>query len=532
MNQVTDTADLGNRGLRMIGSSRQYILKNASISATLAGLGAISGLVVDALILNAFGVGSQTDAFFSALTVPLLISTILAIQGPKVLIPVFSEYFRHNDYTTAWDLLRNLLTTAFCALVGMCLLGVTLSAIIVPLQIPGLDPKTIAAAVGLNRIIFWLILCQGLASILGAVLNAQHRYVVAASGKLMANTVSIIVIIFAHNDWGIEAVAAAMLLGSFVQALILALALSTSNFRYYWVLKPSDPKLREILRSFRNPLAGHVLGESGMILHNVLSSFLGSGSLTAIRYASRIIEAIAGVLLGSVVQVTFALMAKHAVENDLRAQRQTLLEAFRILTVVGVPLCIWLILAAEPLVVLLFERGEFSRTDAGLVALLIQMLVPYILLGRVGSVIQALFYANMDMRTPLISTIIYTFANTAFAILLVVLLGIRGLPIAVSLANLSAVIYMIVMLQRRFGPVGWSEMRGFPLRLTATCAMGVVGFAVGAKLIMLTTASYSVTKVLDVMMPTAFGMCLFIVGAFLFRLIDSGLLLSMWRRAS
>ena len=178
---------------------------------------------------------------------------------------------------------------------------------------------------------------------------------------------TIIVVIFGHDHWGIQAVVAGMLFGGFVQVVVLASALSTYNFRYRWVLKPSDPKLREILRSFRNPLAGHVLGESGMILQNVLGSFLGSGSLTAMRYASRITEAIAGILLGSVVQVTFPLMAKHAAANDLRAQRKTLLESFRILTVVGVPVCIWLILAAEPLVVLLFERGEFSRADAGLV---------------------------------------------------------------------------------------------------------------------------------------------------------------------
>src|SRR5215470_12444359 len=104
------------------------IFKDASVMATLAGLGTVSGLILDALILSAFAVGPQTDALFTALAVPLIVTNILSIQGPKVLIPVFSEYFRRNDYAAAWDLLRNLLTTVICALAGICLLGMALSA--------------------------------------------------------------------------------------------------------------------------------------------------------------------------------------------------------------------------------------------------------------------------------------------------------------------------------------------------------------------------------------------------------------------
>ena len=516
----------------LLVTGSNYIVKNASITATLVGLGIVSGLILDALILSAFGVGSQTDAFFTALTVPLLISSVFAIQGPKVLIPVFSEYFRHDDNAAAWDLLRNLLTTALCALVGICLLGVTLSAVIVPPQIPGLESKTIAAAVWLSRIIFALVICQGLAAILQSVLYAQHRYLVSSSGKLVSNILTIIVVILCRGRFGIQAVAAGMLFGNFVQVMVLALALSRHNFRYHWVLKPSDPKLREIFRSFRYPLAGHVLGESAMILQNILGSFLGSGNLTVMRYASRIVQAIAGILLGSVVRVTLPLMAKHAAANDLRAQRRTFLESIRLLTIVGLPVCVWLILAAEPLVVLLFERGEFSRADAVLTGLLIQFMAADILLGRLVSITQTLFYANMDMRTPLISTVIFTVSHTVLAIVLVGLLGVLGLPIAVCLASFTTAIYMIVKLQSRFGPVGWREMRDFPFRLAATCAVAGGGFAVGAKLVTLITVSYSVAKVLGVAMPTAVGMCLFIAGAFSFRLIDRRLLLPMWRRVS
>lgn len=507
------------------------IFRNASITAVLSGLGVVSGVVLDVLILSAYGAGSQTDALFTALTVPLLIATIFSIQFPKILIPIFSDYFSRNDSVTAWDLLSNLLTSIFCALAAICVLGMALAAVMIPLQIPGLESKTVAVAVRLSQMVFWLVLLGGLASILGAVLYAKNRYAVYSSGKLLSNTVTILVVTFGHTQWGIQAVAVGMLLGGVVQLLVLLLALFTHNFKYRWILNPSDPTLRQILTSFRYPLTGHILGESGVILQNFLCSFLGSGSLTMMRYASRIVQAIGGILLGSVVQVTFPLMAKHAAANHLDAQRKTFLDGVRLIAAIGIPVCVWLILAAEPLVVLVFERGEFTWGHAALTAFLIQCMVPDILLGRVVSLTQTLFYSNKDVRTPLVSTIIYTCVHTVFAIVLVGLFGVVGLPIAVSFAALCNATYMIIMLHRRFGPIGWNQMLDFQLRLTAASIMGGLGFVLAMKFTTLTLVSYLTAKILQLALPTASGILLFISGAFLFRLIDIHFLLSVGRRA-
>jgi putative peptidoglycan lipid II flippase len=501
-------------------SSSRHIFKHASITATLSGAGVASGLILDALILSAFGVGYQTDAFLTALTLPLLITSVFSIQGPKVLVPVFTEYFGRNDHPTAWGLLSNLLTVGFFVFAAICLAGMALSGVIVPVQILGLEATAVSLAVQLSRMLFGLVVCQGLASILQSALFAQQRYLFSSSGKLVTNSVTIIVVACGYTSLGIHAVAAGMLLGAFVHVAVLALALSAQGFQYRWVCQPSDLKLREIATAFRYPLTGHVLGEAGTLLQNFLGSFLGSGSLTVVRYASRIVQAMAGILLGSVVQVTLPLVSKHAAVRDVRAQRKTLLESIQLLCGVGLPISIWLVLAAQPMLVLLFERGAFSRADAALTGVIIGLMTPDILLGRIVSVAQTLFYANNDLRTPFMSTLIFTFAHTVLAILLVGLLGVLGLPIAVSLASLSNTIYMIWKLQCRFGPIGWHEMWGFACRLSAAIMLATVGFTLGARLATATAVSYALAKLLDFAVPTAFGFCSFMTGALLFRLID------------
>lgn len=68
-----------------------YLIRNFSITSSSKVLGTISGLILDALVLFYFGLGTETDAFFAAMAIPLLIGAALEIQLPKVLVPMFSK---------------------------------------------------------------------------------------------------------------------------------------------------------------------------------------------------------------------------------------------------------------------------------------------------------------------------------------------------------------------------------------------------------------------------------------------------------
>ena len=205
-------------------SLQHYLFKNASIVAMLSLAGTVSGFILDALILSLFGMGHLTDALAAALTVPLIIGGVIKIQVPKLLIPVFTEHRVHHGESRAWDLLSSLVTTSFFVLVGISLVGVALSGALVPLQIPGLKSDAISLSVWLSRMLFWLILLQGLGSILQSVLYARHSYLISSSGKLVANISTIAVVILWYDILGVEAVAGGMLFGEFVEVALLAWA--------------------------------------------------------------------------------------------------------------------------------------------------------------------------------------------------------------------------------------------------------------------------------------------------------------------
>jgi len=345
------------------------------------------------------------------------------------------------------------------------------------------------------------------------VLYARQRYFVSSTLKLVVNLTTV-AIAFAVGPQriGITIAVVGMLAGSVVQLVFLWSALERQGFRYHWSLDFGDPTARNVFRSFGYPMAGHVLGESGAIVQSVLGSFLGSGSFTLLQYASRILGAVGGILLGSVVQVTLPLLSKHAASRDVDLQRRTLLDAFQILMLVSIPLSIWLVFLAEPVVKLLFERGQFSAADAALTAAIIRVMVPYFLLARLVSVSQTLFYANGDLRTPFVSTVIFTVTNTLVAILLAPWLHERGIGMALSVAATSNTVYMLVKLNRTFGPLGWSAIGPFAVRVAGSGALSAGGFIAGLAISSAIVVSAPVSGLVAVALPTALGFVIFGLG--------------------
>jgi hypothetical protein len=95
---------------------------------------------------------------------------------------------------------------------------------------------------------------------------------------------------------------------------------------------------------------------------------------------------------------------------------------------------------------------------------------------------------------------------------------------AVSIASLSNVTYMIIKLHKSFGAVGWSDMRAFSLRLAVTSMAAAVAFALGSRLFSTDGFPPQMMKLLDVAIPSIAGCGVFALGIFAFRLFDDRLI--------
>jgi peptidoglycan biosynthesis protein MviN/MurJ (putative lipid II flippase) len=165
------------------------------------------------------------------------------------------------------------------------------------------------------------------------------------------------------------------------------------------------------------------------------------GSITVLNYGYRLISAIGGSVLfrSVIVAIVPRLTAATANADQDEVKRLTRL-GVRIMLLVSLPLTAFMAVLARPAALAVFRRGNFSRTSAALLGV---VLAAYSL-SLVGSAIQrallAPFFAALNTRIPLRNTVYGVAANIALIPLCLLPFGrssngVIGIAIAYSLAQ-------------------------------------------------------------------------------------------------
>jgi len=118
-------------------SSRSYLIDKTRVVLIWRGAGVVSGFLLDAAILAWFGMGTQTDAFFAALTIPFLIDGTISVQFTQVIVPMLAGVRQKGGEEAASAYLSNVITVWMVLVSILAGLAMTLSRFIMPLQVPG-----------------------------------------------------------------------------------------------------------------------------------------------------------------------------------------------------------------------------------------------------------------------------------------------------------------------------------------------------------------------------------------------------------
>ena len=504
----------------MLAFDRSHLIRKTGIVSICRTAGVLSGLILDAVILASFGLGKQTDAFFVALAIPILIDGTLSIQVTQALVPILASLEKESGPNSAWDFLSNVITVWFLVVSVLTCAAMAVAVYVIPLQVPGLDAEAIHMASKLNMLLVWLIPLSGLAAMLQGALLSLHHFWLASSTKALTNICIISVVFSLHRSIGIYSLALGYLGGFAIQSTALWIALWRRGFRYRWSSSCRDPHLRNTIRMVFYPLTGQALGECRTLIENFFASFYAPGVLSALRYAGRIIYALSGVLMGSVVTATTPVVAYYLADKDREGMKSTVRNGVKLLLFMSVPVCVWLAWTGDSLIGLLFERGQFSKADTELTSSLMALMSPYILFSRAISITQTPFYAVRDTKTLVIGMILSFLSYLLLTPPLLYEFGVYGFPLAMVASTALGALIMLLLLRRSFGAMDWGRLRTFSVQLLGASGLASLGLLLGRQPWMHFAMSGWSQKLLAVGVPSLLGIIGFFAGALIFRLID------------
>ena len=462
--------------------------KAAGIVAGAVMLSRLLGLARELIFAGLFGAGRGMDAFLTAFRAPNLLRDLFA-EGAlsTAFVTVFSQRIATEGEGSAWKLASKMatLTTIFMSLIS--LLGVIFAAQFIGFLAPGFPAEKAALTIQLTRIMYPFILLVSLAALVMRMLNATNRFTIPALASSFFNIGSIAGGV-AFGWWldphfgerSLIGLALGTLLGGLLQFGIQLPGLYEAGFRFVLDFNWRDPGVRRVLILMLPAVIAASAVQINVMVNSIFASYLGDGPVSWLSYAFRLMQLPLGVFGVAVATVTLPVVSRASALGDTERFRTTLAKAMRLAVFLTLPSAVGLVVLAQPIIVLIYQRGKFLDTDSLHTAEALQ----YYAIGLVGysciKVLSPAFYAIDRKWTPMTVSFLSIGLNLFLNWLFIFRLGMGHCGLALSTALSATVNFtLLYLLMTRIS--GSLETREMVLTLSrcilAALPIGLIGWA-------------------------------------------------------
>ena len=364
--------------------------------------GIVASVVLDVMVVMIFGMSWHTDAYFIAVTIPLVIITLLMLQSTRVVQPLFIKRRHTQGEPEGWNYLNLIMTGGTAVVAAFGAIGVLLSPLLMRLQAAGAPQGETLLATRLSMFLFLILPLSFPVVVMRAALQSLGIFALPGATKFIDNSFKILLLLLLGRKLGVEALIWGTLAGTLVEITLFYLVLRRRGFRYHAIWRFKHPDMVQAYSLMAFPLVGQACAVGVESLTNALGSMLGPGNVTALRLATRIIESFSGLLVGSIVIAAIPTITASVAAWDLKATRKHLQHGLYLLLLVTIPFSVWLGMMNRPLIAVLYQRASFSAADTALVANILLLMIPYLFFRKFPKPAGIAFLCRTKYQDPFI----------------------------------------------------------------------------------------------------------------------------------
>lgn len=466
--------------------------------AGIVGLGTLASRILGFgrdVVIAALFPRHATDAFAVALTIPNALRQLLA-EGAvsSAVVPVLTDRLAKGGDDAGRAFFARARGVSLVALFFVSIAGVLLAGPLAELFAPGSHaiPEQFERTTMLTRVMFPYIFFMGTAALGMAALNSKKKFAVAAFTPTLFNVCIIAGALLLRGPLEARgadptlALGIGVVAGGLFQVLAQWPALRAIGYASRPIFDFSDPHVRAMLKRILPMTFGLGIYYVDLTLSRRYLSELGLGAQSWFFWASRLCDFPQGVFVMALSTAALPSLATFAAKNDTEELVKTWAHGMRLAMFVAIPCSIALVAIAEPLVVLLFQRGAFDALSAReTAAALVWQGGAIFTVAAVRQLVGA-FYAVGDTKTPVIVSGVDLLVFIVLAEVCKKPFGHVGISIAVAGSSAAQMVLLFVFLRRRLGGLRGGELGASAARvLTASVIAG--GAAWGAARLLLPT---------------------------------------------
>ena len=347
------------------------LLKNFATVGGATAASRVLGFVRDMFIAAALGTGPVADAFFVAFRFPNLFRRLFA-EGAfnSAFVPLFAKALEGDGEAEARRFGEEALSGLLFALLALSAVIEIAMPLFMFVMAPGFsaDPEKFDLTVLLTRIAFPYLTLVSLVALYSGVLNARGKFAAAAFAPTLLNVVLVaaLVLIFelgyADTPNAGIVLSAATVIGGVAQLAMVAWAAARNGMLLRLVRPRWDERMKRLAAlALPGVLAGGIT-QINIVIGTMIAS-LAPGAVSYLYYADRIYQLPLGI-----VGIAIGIVLLPDLSRRLRAGRDDLADhtqnrALEFAMALTLPAAIALIVMAEPIIALLYQRGSFAAAD-------------------------------------------------------------------------------------------------------------------------------------------------------------------------
>jgi putative peptidoglycan lipid II flippase len=436
------------------------LLRSSVITSAATFLSRILGLLREMVFAALFGDSAAADAFFVAFKIPNFLRRLFA-EGAfsQAFVPVLSSYRTSATREEIRLFLDHVAGRLGLILSVLSVLGVVGAPLLAMLFAPGyLDaPEKFALLTDMLSITFPYILLISLTGFAGAVLNSYGYFAAPALTPVILNLVLIGSALLLSPLFHEPALALAwgVLLAGLLQLMFQLPFLSHLKLLPRPRLRGQHPGVKRVITLMLPVMFSVSVGQINLLLDTILATSIeGDGSVSWLYYSDRLMELPLGIIGIAIATVILPTLSRIHSQGESARFSRTLDWGLRCIVVMGLPASVALLALAQPLIITLYQRGEFGIDSVLPTARSLQAYALGLLAFMAIKVLASAYFSRQDTRTPVRFGIIAMVSNMVLNLILLIPLAHVGLALATSV---SAFI--------NAGLLGWGLRRQAGLRL-------------------------------------------------------------------
>ena len=425
-------------------------------------------------LARTLGATESTDAYFLALSTPVLVYTILLAGTRLGAIPSLTQLTRTQPAEisrAASEIVSAVAIAALC----LSVVAQLLAFILIPIVLSGQNQlHDLTRVMTLELIPYGLT--GALAGVLGAVLAVQGKFVLAVIVTGVEPVVKTLSVLTLGHTIGAQSQVIGNLVGSLGAVLILWWCVRRSGIRLRLGLTFRTDVVRGVLKLSLPLVVAQTVLQVNPLIDRAAASGISRGSVTVLELGLRLFAAPMLLLSASLIAPLTATWSARLADDGFQAVRASFLRILKLVVLILPPLVIAGFVLRRELVGIFYSGARYSPSSVAGTADVMGMLLLGFPAQLLVMPLATLFVIHKDAVFPLKVAVANVAVNLTLDLALRHALGVAGIALSTSVTFALLCAVYLWGATRRWGDLGIGSLRR-PCAISLASGVAVTGVA-------------------------------------------------------